>query len=123
MFTKEILKKLAASDRFHDLEAVSSAQKRKTFLLRKAQPKNALVTTTPNSETNKKFHDSVYVHNRVRGTHNVTFFYNVTILQYARTIVHFLQFYNFITFKLRSTTEQMPALFIMYTKLVPKTRQ
>jgi hypothetical protein len=42
-------------------------------------------------------------------------FYNFTVRR--RAILHFLQFYSFITFKLRSTTEQMPALVLNQTAL------
>jgi hypothetical protein len=40
--------------------------------------------------------------------------YIFTILQFysARVILCYLQFYNFVTFKLRATTEQMPALVL-----------
>jgi hypothetical protein len=44
-------------------------------------------------------------------------FYNCAVRMHKS--LHFLQFYNFITFKLRSTTEQMPALVFLHGSAMP----
>jgi hypothetical protein len=87
--------------------------------LSNAQPKNALVTPPPNFETNAKVYESARVTEQE---------------MYIRAMLHLLQFYiqfysacmrsftfftlsnfcYFITFKLRSTTERMPALVLSY---------
>jgi hypothetical protein len=77
---------------------------REQLLLSEAQPKNTLVPPPPIWKQTQK-----YMRLRARVAHTVTF------LQYARA--QFYIFYNFITFKLRSTTERMPALVSLRIKL------
>jgi hypothetical protein len=84
----------------------------RNFAVERSSTKDCTHHPPPNLETNTKIHESARICKRVQGTHNATFF---TILLIILQCVHgqfyiCLQFYYFITFKLCSTTEHMPAL-------------